>query len=324
MAATERENALKMLLRTGEPEWVPFLPEYTPGRAIIPTAVRERPKWGNDGYDWYGCYWTYDEPTHGFVQDPRRGWPVDDITDWRNQVKFPDYDAIDWETCAAEDEKGYDRKNKLIRFMIESGPFERLHSLVGLEEAMISMYTEPEAFKELIEAITDSKIELIDRLAKYYRPDALCINDDMGGAGGPLISLDMYREFIKPSHKRIAEALKRNNIIYVHHSCGKMQDFIDEFIDNGVQVLHPIQSMNDRKMIAEKYAGKVSFEVSLPVECSRMDVTDETIRAGVRQIVDTFGPYKNFVIAPSGQRAGLVDVISDELKRCGRDYYKKT
>ena len=50
------------------------------------------------------------------------------------------------ETLDARDCANYDRENKLVKFILESGPFERLHSLVGFEEAMVSMYTEPEAF----------------------------------------------------------------------------------------------------------------------------------------------------------------------------------
>lgn len=322
---TERENALRMINRTGDPGWVPLSWNCIISEGRYPSAMWERPKNG-DGEDWFGCRWVLDKPTGGYVQDPRYGWPVTDITKWREQVKFPDYEQYDWAGCAAADCSLHDRENCLVRFMMESGPFERLHSLVGLEEAMISMYTEPEAFKELIEAITDSKLKLIDKLAEYYHPDMLCINDDLGSAGGPLISPEMYREFIKPSHKRLVEAVRGHGIIYIHHSCGHMQAFIDDLIEIGVQVINPIQSMNDREYIARHYADKVSFEICLSTETDKLDVSEEVLRREVREAIDLFGPAKNFILTPTllaTERGGRkMEIIKDEAESYGRSYYK--
>lgn len=320
---TQRENVLRMIHRTGDPEWVPLSWDYSVGRFTTPSAVHERPANHADGVDWYGCHWRFDEATFGYVQDPAYPLPVDDITQWRDQVRFPDYDAIDWEACAVEDEKNYDRENKLVKFILESGPFERLHSLVGFEEALVSMYTEPEAFLELIEAITDSKIDLIDRIAQYYHPDGLCVFDDLGSAGGPLMSLEMYREFIKPSHKRIVEAIKSHGIIAFQHSCGKMQDFLDDFVEIGVQVVNPLQPVNDWAMVAEKYRDKLSFEVTLSTESCMVDADEKVIREDIRRAIDTFGPYKNFMMFPMVIEPWKMDVVRDEMQRYGRSYYQR-
>lgn len=320
---TERENVLRMIHRTGNPEWVPLSWDYSVGRFATPSAVKERPGGQADGMDWYGCHWRFDRATFGYVQDPAFPLPVTDITQWKEQVRFPDYDAIDWETCAAQDEKNYDRKNKLVKFILESGPFERLHSLVGFEEALVSMYTEPEAFLELIEAITDSKIELIHRIAKYYRPDALCTFDDLGSASGPLMSLDMYREFIKPSHKRIVDAVRGEGILAFQHSCGKMEAFLDDLVEIGVQAINPMQPVNDWATIAEKYQDKLSFEVCLSTQSSMENASEGTLRADVRRAIDTFGPYKNFMLFPTVLEPWKMDIVRDEVSRYGRSYYRE-
>lgn len=319
---TERENVLRMIHRTGDPQWVPLSWDYSIGRYAAPSAVKERPSNQTDGFDWYGCYWKFDAPTVGYVQDPSYPLPVSDITRWEEQVRFPDYDAIDWERCAAEDEKNYDRENKLVRFIMESGPFERLHSLVGFEEALVSMYTEPEAFLGLIEAITDSKIQLIHRIAKYYRPDGLCTFDDLGSAFGPLMSVDMYREFIKPSHKRIVETIRSHGIIAFQHSCGKMEAFLDDFVDIGVQVVNPLQPLNDWERIAEKYADSLSFEVCLSPAADFVDCSEQTLREDVRRAIDVFGPHKNFMMSPTVKEPWKTDIVRDEMVRYGRAYYK--
>lgn len=319
---TERENVLRMINRTGDPEWVPLSWDYA-ARFSVPSTVRERPPWGQNGVDWYGCHWVYDKATNGYMQDPAYPVPVDDITEWEDQVQFPDYDEFDWEACAAADEKKYDRENKLVKFIMESGPFERLHALVGFEEALVSMYTEPEAFQDLLNAITDSKVDLIHRIAKYYHPDALYTFDDLGSAGGPLMSPDMYREFIKPCHKRIIDAMKSHGIIVFQHSCGKMQDFLDDFVELGVQVVNPLQPVNDWEMIAEKYKDKLSFEVCLSSESNMPNADENVIRNDIHRVIDTFGPYKNFMVFPMVLEERSMDIVRDEMAKYGRTYYQR-
>lgn len=93
VAITERENVLRMINRTGDPEWVPLSWEYGTGRFATPTPVLEHPKDQKDGVDWFGCHWKFDAPTFGYVQDPAYPLPCDDITEWREQVHFPDYEG---------------------------------------------------------------------------------------------------------------------------------------------------------------------------------------------------------------------------------------
>ena len=244
VAITERENVLRMINRTGDPEWVPLSWEYGTGRFATPTPVLEHPKDQKDGVDWFGCHWKFDAPTFGYVQDPAYPLPCDDITEWREQVHFPDYDAIDRETLAARDCVNYDRENKLVKFILESGPFERLHSLVGFEEAMVSMYTEPEAF-------------------------------------------------------------------------------LDDFVEIGVQVVNPLQPINDWSAIAEKYQHSLSFEVTLSSEANMPNADEEVIRSDIRRAIDTFGPYKNFMLFPMVLEPRSMDIVRDEMQKYGRTYYQK-
>ena len=67
-----------------------------------PEYVNERPE-GHDGYDWFGVHWTYDPATN--APCPSLGYPlvITDLEHWRDQVKFPDLAAIDWEKAGREE-----------------------------------------------------------------------------------------------------------------------------------------------------------------------------------------------------------------------------
>ena len=65
---TERENALRAILGTDTPEWVPVSTECFDTVFINATALNEQPDIGQNGYDWFGCHWTYDAASHGHAQ----------------------------------------------------------------------------------------------------------------------------------------------------------------------------------------------------------------------------------------------------------------
>lgn len=161
---SERENALRIYSRHGEPEFIPN--SMTCYKTIIPSFLKERPAGAQDGRDWFGVYWSWDEKTKGYTADPRIPSVVEELTDWRKCVKIPNLDDLDWDTAAKKDLEGFDRKEKLLRIFLESGPFERLHSLTGFGEAFIAIYEESEAFCELMEELTAFRVEEIRQIGR--------------------------------------------------------------------------------------------------------------------------------------------------------------
>lgn len=319
---TERENALRVLTRSGDPQWVPIVNDCM--HMIFSSEVHERPAQGQDGTDWFGCHWVWDAATFGFAPDLSKPMLVEDITEWRDVVTFPDLDSIDFEAAAARDLADIDREQVVLRLFMESGPMERSHHLLGFEGAFVAMYEEPEEFKALIDAIADYKVKLIHKLMPTYRPDEVFAQDDLGGANAPMFSLEIYRELIKPAHARISEAIRSYGAIHTHHSCGRMEAFIDDLIDVGVHVLNPIQNVNDRKMIAEKYSDILSFDIGADAMAAREDSTEEDVRAEIREIIDLFGPQKNLMLMIFPSNVNCIekyDIAIDEARKYGSRIY---
>ena len=142
-------------------------------------------------------------------------------------------------------------------FFWESGPWERLHALVGFQTALESLYTEPEAFKELMQAITDYRVKMIPLIKEHYHPDIIINLDDFGHQKSEFMSRDMFCEFIKPYEKQIYDAMKENGIICCHHSCGKIESLLEDIYDMGAQmVLGLFYPYNDQAAAAERMGGK--------------------------------------------------------------------
>lgn len=88
-----------------------------------------------------------------------------DIAKWKEYVKAPEVvlSAEAWKEAVAQAES-IDRKEKFVTAKIFCGVFEKLHYLMGMEDAMINFYDEPEAMHELIDYLTAWEIEEIINL----------------------------------------------------------------------------------------------------------------------------------------------------------------
>jgi uroporphyrinogen decarboxylase len=72
--------------------------------------------------------------------------------------------------------------------------------------------------------------------------DIVMIGDDLAGQQGPLFSPDFYRKFIKPCHKKLVRHIKSLTSAKIwYHTCGGCVEYIPDLIDNGIDILNPVQ-----------------------------------------------------------------------------------
>ncbi len=265
-----------------------------------PKCVNERPE-GHDGYDWFGVHWTYQPETKSPMVTPGRPPVITDITKWEEQVTFPDLSAVDFEGCAAEETKDWDRKNKYSEVMLINGCFERTHHLMGFENVFVAMYEEPEAYQALINRIADYKCELIRHVVRAYRPDILMMHDDYGANSSMMISPEMWREFIKEPLSRLVATAHECGVIYEHHSCGYIEPIIGDLVEIGVDSLNPLQRpCNDIAKIKREYGGKITLVGGVDSQgvIENPASTDEEIAGNIREAYDTLAPGGGYVCFP--------------------------
>ncbi len=152
-------------------------------------------------------------------------------------------------------------------FALIPGPsVKHPQGLRELTEFMMAGSICPEYLHELFDFHTEMAIknaELIyqacgDKIQAIYVSGA-----DFGIQTGPYMSLDTFREFYKPYHKKI------NDWIHEHtqwktffHSCGAVTEFLQDFYESGVDILNPVQlsaAGMDGKMLKEQWGDKFVF-----------------------------------------------------------------
>jgi hypothetical protein len=225
---------------------------------------------------------------------------LEDVTEWKTKVSFPDVDAYDWskeaEECAA-----VDRGKTAIGYLLRVGVFERVAAFMGFENALVAMAEEPDAVNELYTAITNCKIKALENIAKHIKPDAITYADDVATARNLFMSPETYRTLIKPHHKRFFDTVKNMGIIPIQHICGKPEAIIEDIIDVGANAWSIAQPCNDIKGLLAKYRDKLTFEGGFDFQGPPgiPGASAEVIENEVKRCYDEYGGKKGYIFLGS-------------------------
>ena len=297
---TERENFYRMV-EGEEPAFMPHQPSLL--QMVLPSALGDRAPGCGTGYDWFGVHWTEDPdmPMMPMVT-PGMDPVLEDIEDWEEVIQWPDLDVIDWEACAKRDVPEKD-PTKILCAMMVSGPFERLHDLMGFEEALCALITNPEECEAFFSRLCDFKIEQIRRLKQYYDVDMVHFQDDWGTQNDLMFQPELWRKLIRPHVQRVVDAAHEMGVLFDQHSCGKIDHIVGDVIGMGIDVLDPVQPVNDLPAWVDQYKDEVIFMGGLDAQNVIDDpsATDEEIMEEVKSKIDLFGKagarYIPFVVA---------------------------
>lgn len=209
----------------------------------IEQNTRDGKLW-HDLKDEFGVIWSMPD-AQGLYMDishhPLAAAAIADIEDY----PFPDggdpsrFTSVRQEALKLRNETPY-----AISTGIGGVVYEYCWYMRGLEQWFIDMIENP-AFCQA----------LLDRTLKFWMDyysgfmaqvgdivDVVMIGDDLAGQSGPLFSPDFYRKIVKPRQKKLVQHIKSlTNAKIWYHTCGSCFEHIPALIDNGIDILNPVQ-----------------------------------------------------------------------------------
>jgi hypothetical protein len=250
------------------------------------------------GLDGFGVNWVYSKHSglNGPIPEPGN-FVLTDVTQWKKTVSFPDLDLVDWEAKAEKDLAAHNTDLVAIEYASGNAHFERLAALMGFEGALIAMIEEPEATFDLLSAITDFKIAVMKKAAKYYKPDMFTYHDDIATEQRLFMSPEIYRQLIKPQHKRLNSACWNEGIMPVFHCCGKADECIDDYIEAGAAAWSFVQKPNDIVGILEKYKGRYTLKGGYDWQgpAGMADASDEVVDQEITRMLAEYSLLDGFI-----------------------------
>ena len=225
---------------------------------------------------------------------------------WFGSFKFPDPDIIPVYDFINENNKKYPDRFHMVS--IGFSLFERAWSLVGMENLMIYLLTEPGFIKELLDRITEYNIRVIENAAAIG-VDCVHLCDDWGSQNGLMISREMWNEFFKPRFNKICQVAKNKGLLVSLHSCGKVDELFPDMIEAGVDVFDPFQpEVMDIFVLREQFRNKLAFWGGLSVQKILPYGTPDDVRAESKKIVTELAPGGGYIFSPSHSLTGDIPI----------------
>jgi uroporphyrinogen decarboxylase len=135
----------------------------------------------------------------------------------------------------------------------------------GLERWFTDMVENPEFCEALLDKMLKFWLDYFDGFLAEVGDiiDVVMIGDDLAGQSGPLFSPDFYRKIVKPRQKKLVQHIKTLTKAKIwYHTCGCCYEYIPELIDNGIDILNPIQiglpNMEPKKL-KDMFGSQVSL-----------------------------------------------------------------
>lgn len=202
--------------------------------------------------------------------------------------------------------------------------FERPWELRGMENILLDYYEHPDEVHRLHDALCRLYEGLLERAAIELQPDGFWTSDDLGNQRQLMMSPAHFRDFLKPYYRRVGDVCRRHNLHFWLHSCGNNTEVLEDLVECGVDVFHPVQKHTmDEEAVAARFGDRITFLVGFDVQHILQEGSPDDVRREVRYLVDTFDRQEGGMCLAAGN--GIVggtplaniDAFLDEAVRYG-------
>jgi len=191
--------------------------------------------------------------------------------------------------------------------------YERLWTIRGMNDLLADFLLEPECTMRLTNAVRDYHLEVIKGYGEAGA-DAFYTSDDMGTQTSLFFSPEVFRKFLKPAYAALIEEAHSHGMAFWLHTCGEVTAIMEDLIEIGMDVIHPIQPhAMDAKATVEAFGNRITFMPGIDVQHLLPHCTSEEVVAGTKELIDTFrGPGGGMIFSLSN--AIHTDVSSENVK----------
>ncbi len=264
----------------------PPLPPCPEGESVDMWGMRTRPSVYEGG--------VYQEQSHYPLAESAT---IDDL----EAYPWPDADWFDYSKMRTA---AISRRETQVLQCGYMAPFYFHNKLRGLETSFMDPLDDPEFTHHLLKRISDFFYEHHRRMFETCEGliDVAQVTDDLGSQTGPLISLEVYREFYAPHHRRFVDLCHEFDIKVFHHDDGSIRLYLPDLVEMGIDILNPVQwtcTDMDLYELKRDFGDRLCFHGAIDNQEILPFGTPEEVRAEVRHCIDALASDgTGYVLAP--------------------------
>ena len=243
---------------------------------------------------------------------------ISDITRWEEYLKPAqlEFAESEWEKTKPLMEAA-DESGKFRGIWMSIGLFERVHYLLGMQEALVEYYQHPDEMHALIDALTDWEIASLDRTMERIEAPVLFHHDDWGTALNSFLDPDTHRAFFEEPYKRIYSHFRELGGEYVVHHCDcYAANLVPVMIDVGIDVWQGPTDNNNIPDLIDRYGDKIIFMGG--IDDGAVDVSDWTpasVSGYVTKKCDQNGVVSYIPCLTRGRGRSIYPGVYDEISK---------
>lgn len=177
--------------------------------------------------------------------------------------------------------------------------WERATFMRGMEELLVDVSLHRRFIEELLRKLTDFILATMEILFERFEFDAVALSDDYGTQQSLIISPDLWRKLVKPLLAEIYSFAGKHGRKTFHHSCGNVESIVGDFIDVGLDILHPIQpEVMDIFKLKKEYGEQLAFCGGIRTQDLLPDGKPDDIRLAVRKLKEIMGKGGGYILEP--------------------------
>jgi uroporphyrinogen-III decarboxylase len=141
---------------------------------------------------------------------------------------------------AKELKEKHDRGEIIIRIWLD-GFFWFPRVLMGIERHLFAFYDQPQLMHRINSDLADFSIRAIEALFPILRPDMVGFAEDMSYNHGPMLSSELFKEFLLPYYQRVIPHIKKYGVKVLVDSDGDISVMIPWLLEAGIEGVYPLE-----------------------------------------------------------------------------------
>lgn len=210
-------------------------------------------------------------------------------------------------------------KNTAALGLGHSGPWNIAMHLRGAEALLLDTFSDPVFVHDLMKFSTEVVRTVGDALIEAGFSPSL----GEAAASCSLISPQIYREFIKPYHKKLCSYFRSKGNFLALHICGEIDLIMEDVVDTGINFLS-IDAPSSLQRLINTGNGKVAVMGNIPTTLFSAG-THQEMEIAIRDCIHTAAEGSGYILAsgceiPMDSTEDRIDHFFSYSRQYGRQF----